>query len=269
MFLRVNNLNMFVDVRGSATNETILFIHGFPFDHSMWRHQMQAFSGAFRCIAPDLRGHGGTIQVDKAAGVHDVSMDRYADDLMALLDQPGGQHKVTVCGLSLGGYIAFALWRKYPDRIQRLILSDTKATPDNDAARSKRSAQAMQVSKDGVSSISNGMLDTLLHPDHRAGILRMEVRRMIESTAAQGVIDTLGALANRPDSTPTLATINVPTLLLVGDNDTTTPLSDAQWMQQHLAGSGPVTIISNAGHLSPLENPDQFNLTLSAFLKST
>lgn len=266
MYYAVGHLRMFVDERGIPNTQTILFVHGFPFDHSMWQRQMSAFSQAYHCIAPDLRGHGGTVETENPAGPVMVTMDLLADDLLALLDQLAPGRQVTLCGLSLGGYIAFALWRKQPGRFARLILADTKATPDSPEARARRQAQMQTVNEHGAKGISGGMLDGLLAPEHREDVIGMAVRRMIESTSSPHIIATLQALADRPDSTQTLATISVPTLIVVGESDKTTPLSDAQYMAERLPERTRLEVIPQAGHLSPLENPTAFNAILRDFL---
>ncbi len=268
MFIQVNDLHMFVEDRSASDEQTILFLHGFPFDHSMWHDQLQLFGTEYRCLAPDLRGHGGTTELGQPRPTDQVTLDLFADDVIALLDQVHPrQHKITVCGLSMGGYIAFALWRKIPQRIGRLILADTKATPDSPDAKARRSAQVQQVKVSGPQAISAGMLDTLLTEANRTNILGMEVRRMIESTSPQGIVNTLHALANRPDSTDTLAAIKVPVLVIVGAEDRLTTLQDAQYMLERLENKAPLAVISRAAHLSPLENPDAFNLAVSNFLR--
>ena len=268
MYLDLNNLRMFIAERSSASSSTLLFLHGFPLNHSMWRQQVQWFGASYHCLAPDLRGHGGTLDAGSPLTTDQVSIDLMADDLIAVLDQllPRGK-KVTVCGLSLGGYIAFALWRKAPQRFERLILADTKATPDTAEARERRAAQAELVRTNGPRAVSDGMLDVLLAPSNRDRAIGMEVRRMIKSSPSQGVINTLRALAQRPDSVPTLATINVPTLIVVGELDKLTPLSDAEAMYQQLPSHKTLTVIPAAGHLSPLENPDAFNRAMLGFLQ--
>jgi pimeloyl-ACP methyl ester carboxylesterase len=269
MFIQIGNLHMFVEDRSASDFETILFIHGFPFDHSMWRHQLYLLGTEFRCVAPDLRGHGGTRETGAPSTPEEFTIDLLADDLIALLDQIHPRDKkLTVCGLSIGGYIAFALWRKIPDRIRQLILADTKATPDTPDARARRQAQADKVKANGPAAISDGMLDTLLTPENRNSVIGMDVRRMIESTSSQGIVNTLHALANRPDSTDTLATITVPTLVVVGEQDKLTPVSDAQYIHERLHHAAPLAVIPHAGHVSPLENPDEFNRFLLDFLRA-
>jgi 3-oxoadipate enol-lactonase len=269
MFVQINDLRMFVEDRSSSDFETILFIHGFPFDHSMWRQQLYLLGTESRCIAPDLRGHGGTLDAHGPRPADQVTIELLAEDMIALLNalRPE-QQKITVCGLSMGGYIAFEMWRRIPERIGRLILADTKATPDSHEARARRQAQAENVKADGPRAISDGMLETLLTPENRSSAIGMEVRRMIESTSPQGIINALHALANRPDSTETLATISVPTLVVVGESDKLTPLSDAQAMHEQLRHKAPLAVIPKAGHLSPLENPDAFNRAVLDFLRA-
>jgi pimeloyl-ACP methyl ester carboxylesterase len=268
MFAQVNGLRMFAEDRSASDFETILFLHGFPFDHSMWRHQLFLLGTEFRCIAPDLRGHGGTLDIGEPRSPEQVTVDLLADDMIALLDvAKPRQDKITLCGLSLGGYIAFALWRKIPQRIGRLVLADTKATPDTPEAKARRQSQAEKVLADGPKAVSDGMLNTLLTPENLSTVIGMEVRRMIESTAARRMVNTLNALANRPDSTDTLASISVPTLVIVGEHDQVTPLSDAQYMHERLHHKAPLAIIPKAGHISPLENPDDFNRAILQFLK--
>ncbi len=267
MFVPVNDLSMFVEDRSAPDDQTILFLHGFPFDHSMWREQLQLFSSEYRCLAPDLRGHGGTVETGQPLSADQVTIDLLADDVIALLDQiHPRQHRITVCGLSMGGYIAFALWRKIPERIGRLILADTKATADTPEARARRLVQASQVNASGPQAISSGMLDNLLTERNRTGIIGMEVRTMIENTTPKGLVNTLHALAERPDSTDTLSTIKVPVLVVVGADDKLTTLQDAQYMLERVPNKAPLIIIPRAAHLSPLENPDSFNLAMSNFL---
>ena len=125
MYVDINGIRMFyMDRSKSDPTGTIVFIHGFPLNHSMWRHQLDYFGSTYRCIAPDLRGFGGSILSD-GAPKEAWSMDTFADDIIALMDKLGID-KAHVCGLSMGGYIAFAVWRKYRQRVQQLILADTR-----------------------------------------------------------------------------------------------------------------------------------------------
>ena len=265
MYSEVNGLNLFYEDRGDHEPEPILFLHGFPFDHSMWRHQLDFFSITQRCIAPDLRGHGGTTDIGKPLGPGEVSMELMADDVIALLDHLG-VGKVVVCGLSMGGYIAFALWRKYPERISRIVFADTKAAADTVEARQNRFNLAEQVKAKGAVAAADAMLPKLLAPDNLNTPIGLEVRRMIESTSPDHIINTLHALADRPDSADLLVNLTVPCLVVVGEHDAITPKVDADVIYQEADQAHNLAVIPGAGHLSPLENPDAFNRAVADFL---
>ncbi len=267
MFAQVNDLNIFYEERGDPQTGPILFLHGFPFDHSMWTHQMEAFSRAHRCIAPDLRGHGQTTRLSAsgASARPVVTIEQMADDVIGLLDHLG-LDQVTVCGLSMGGYIAFALWRKYAQRISRLILADTKAGADSDEARQNRFRLAELVKAKGASAAADAMLPRLFAPGNLSGPAARHIRQIIERTPPDQIADTLHALAARPDSTGLLDTITVPCLVVVGEHDGITPLSEAELMCRRAPLAGQPVVIPHAGHLSPLENPPAFNQAVATFL---
>lgn len=264
-YAEVNGLRMFFEDR-SSTDPTgvIVFVHGYPLNLSMWRYQLDYFSITHRCIAPDLRGFGGSKHLNQPLPADQWTMDVFADDIIALLDHLR-LDKAHICGLSMGGYIAFALWRKHPQRVRRLILADTKATADSDEARANRYKQAEMVKAKGATALADVMLPKLIAPDNLDKIGN-EVRYMIESTDVPTIIGTLHALAERPDSSTTLAEITVPTLIVVGEKDEITPLSDADFMRDYIDSSRGLAVIPNAGHMSPLENPDAFNEAVAKFM---
>ncbi len=267
MFAQVNDLNMFYEQRGERSWPTLVFLHGFPFDHSMWRHQLDAFGTTHCCIAPDLRGHGQTTRLNVAAGQVDarVSIEQMAQDVIALLDQLDAQ-QATVCGLSMGGYIAFALWRRHAARISRLILADTKAGPDTTTARENRFRLAELVRAKGARAAADAMLPRLFAPSHLNSPAAHEIRAIIERTSPDDIIRTLYALAERPDATSLLDSIHAPCLVIVGEHDAITPPADAELICRLAPGARPPVVIPNAGHLSPLENPAGFNQALADFL---
>ncbi len=267
MFAQVSDLNMFYEERGDRALHPLLFLHGFPFDHSMWRHQLDAFGETHYCMAPDLRGHGQTTRLNPAAsraGTR-VNIEQMADDVIALLDRLQAQ-QATVCGLSMGGYIAFALWRKHAQRISRLILADTKAGADTEETRKNRYRLAELVKAKGASAAADAMLPRLFAPGNLSAPVARQIRQIIERTPPDQIADTLGALASRPDSTSLLGTITVPCLVIVGEHDAVTPKADAELICRRAPGAHPLAVIPNAGHLSPLENPAAFNQAVAAFL---
>ena len=242
---------------------TLLLLHGFPHDHSLWSRQAGALETAFpdtRLLLPDLPGFG------RSTPPTDSTIDAYADAIVAMLDAVGAG-PVVVGGLSMGGYIAFALWRRHAARIRALVLMDTKATTDAPQARASRQELIDAVQRDGfgpsVPSLISAQLGRTTRERRPALVERVEV--MLRRAPQQGVLCAAAAMMNRVDSTPTLDTIAVPTLVIVGDEDVLTPLSDAITMSSAIRGSRLVTI-SGAGHLAPLEAPDVVNAAIAEFL---
>jgi pimeloyl-ACP methyl ester carboxylesterase len=253
----------------------LLLVHGFPLDRTMWTHQIDAFKSDHRLIVPDLRGHG---QSEAPRGPY--RMDQMADDLRALLAELEIE-QVVLAGLSMGGYIALAFWRIYPHLIRGLLLSDTRAAADTAEGRQNRYAMIEQVEAEGTESIVEGMLPKMLSPatlENEQKIV-LHTRRMMTNTPPAGVVGALQGMARRPDSTPTLATITVPTLILVGEDDAITPPAEAEAMRASIRAPRhgrtarhvpDVTLarIPDAGHLAPLENPAAVNQALRDFLAS-
>ena len=265
MVIRVNDLNVAYDDAGPAGTSVILFLHAFPLNRSMWKPQLDFFSRTHRCIAPDLRGHGETTYVGEPLGPGQVSMSLLAEDASALLVALNIA-QATVCGLSLGGYVSFALWRQSPGRISKLILADTKAAPDNAEQKANRMKQADLAKAEGMRPLADAMVPRLIAPQHEHTDLDAAVRQMIHGTRAAEVVPTLHALADRPDSQPTLATLHVPTLIVVGEQDALTPVKDAELMQKGIGPLSRLVAIPAAGHLSNLEQPAAFNEAVQRFL---
>lgn len=236
----------------------ILFIHGFPFSSAMWQPQIAALHGRYRVIAPDLRGFGAS---SVPSGPY--MMETFADDLAVLLDHLGIQ-RVVLCGLSMGGYVAFAFWRRYAYMVHGLILADTRAGADSEQARTGRMANIELVQNEGAAALADRQVPNLLAPTSSAAV-QAQVRSYIERTQPAGIVATLQGLAARPDSSDLLPQINVPTLILVGANDSITPPDEARSLQAAISGSRLVEIPA-AGHVTNLEQPDIFNAALSEFL---
>jgi 3-oxoadipate enol-lactonase len=244
--------------RDEGQGQPILFIHAFPLHSAIWEPQIAAFSQRHRVIAPDLRGLGASARGSGAA-----SLDQHADDMAALLDQLGLDN-VTVAGLSMGGYISFALWRRHRARIAALILADTRAGADSEEGKQGREKNARLAEEQGSGAIADQMLPKLLSANAPAA-LRDEVRQIIESNDRVGIAAALRAMAARPDSTPLLAAIDVPTLVIVGAEDALTPPSEAEAMFDAIPGCR-LANIPLAGHISNLEAPEAFNTAIDEFL---
>ena len=234
----------------------ILWIHGFPFASSIYEQQLAIRS--VRHVMPDLPGFGQS----RPQG-DDISIDGYARICIDMLDHRGIDRAV-IAGLSMGGYIAFAMARLAPQRMRGLILIDTRETADTDEARKGRYDSIEKVKKEGVRPIVASMLPKMLTP-HAPREMRDRVREIMSSSSPEGVTAALRAMATRPDSTPQLGKIDVPTLILVGEQDTITPPADAERMTAAIRGARLVRI-DGAAHLSNYEKATEVNRAVGAFV---
>jgi 3-oxoadipate enol-lactonase len=258
--LKVAGRELAYDVQGQGI--PLLLLHAFPLSRALWDPQWRVLSAEAQVIRFDARGFG-----ESPPGDGLLTMERIADDAAALLDQVGASRAV-LCGLSMGGYAAFAFARRHPTRLRALVLADTRAGADTPQGRTARAELAEKVKKRGPEAAAEAMLPKLLgatsqrdRPD-----LAQRVRELILANGARGICDGLAGLAARADSTPTLREIKVPTLVVVGEEDAITPRADAEAMQAGIPGSR-LEVIPRAGHLSSLENPAAFNAAVSALLR--
>ena len=246
-----------------AGDQVVLFVHGFPFDSSMWEPQLAALPDGWRGIAPDLTGFGGS-----AGAADDVySMDLFAGELISLLDDLGIERAV-VCGLSMGGYIAMAMWRLHPDRVRALVLCDTRAGADSEEARRGRGILAAKVEREGPQAVVDAMLPKLVSArtrDAKPDVVA-HLRQMMLGGPPKSIIRSLHGLAARPDSVHTLEGVTVPALVIVGAEDAITPPAESGLIHERVHGSRLVEI-ADAGHVGNLENPDAFNTALYGFLE--
>jgi YbgC/YbaW family acyl-CoA thioester hydrolase len=257
--LAVNGVSLAVEVRGDGP--AVLFIHGYPFDHTIWTHQVAALEGWCR-IAPDLRGMGQSDAPDLG-----YNMETYASDLVELLDLLGARDAVLV-GLSMGGYIAFEFLRRWRQRVRALVLLDTRAEADTPEARSGREAATATAREQGAEAIAEAMLPKVLGASSMAGApaLVERVRAMMAATPVAGIVGALGAMRDRPDSTSLLPELEgLPTLVIVGDEDEVTPPAQAKAMVDAIPGAN-LVVIRSAGHLAPLERPVETTDAILAFL---
>jgi pimeloyl-ACP methyl ester carboxylesterase len=229
----------------------------------MWQPQVDALKDRYRVVTIDLGGHGESDIVLW----HD-SLDDFAKQVIHLLDHLGIVQAVFV-GLSMGGYTLFSIYRQYADRVKAMVLADTRAQADSEEGKAGRHSMAELAFKDGASSIADIMLPKLLAPStiKQRPAVAEEVRQMILQTPTAGIVVDLVAMAARPDSTALLPTITCPTLVIVGEDDQATPVTESQFIADRISGSTLVTI-AGAGHLSNLEQPDAFTHALMTFLKN-
>ncbi|MEU7339227.1 alpha/beta hydrolase [Streptomyces sp. NPDC007074] len=244
------------DVAASAL--PLVLIHGHPFDRTMWAPQIAAFSAGRRVIAPDLRGYGASPVVP---GV--TLLSAFAEDVVALLDDLG----VTACvlaGLSMGGQIAMECYRLFPERIRALVLADTFPAAETPEGRRSRAATADRLLREGMAGYADEVLHRMVAPYADARVAD-RVHRMMTGTPVEGAAAALRGRALRPDYRDLLTRVGVPALVVVGADDTFTPVHDAEAMHAALPDST-LRVIASAAHLPNLERPEEFNEALAAFL---
>ncbi len=239
----------------------LVFIHGFPLSHAMWRHQRTEFRSRHRIVIPDLRGFGESKPATDA-----TSLDEHAEDLNAILDRLGIREPVTLCGLSMGGYIAFRFWEKFAPRVKALILCDTKSAADTREAAEGRLATAQKVLQSGAQVMADAMLPKLFAANVNPAVVE-QTKQVVLKTSPSTIAAALNALATRPDSTPLLKSITVPTLVIVGEHDVITKPEEMAQMAAAIPQAEFVRI-ADAGHMAPLEQPEAVNAAISKFLKS-
>lgn len=242
----------------------VVLIHAFPLTADMWRAQLQGAPDGWHLIAPDVRGFGGETPPPGAP----PTMDDMAGDVEALLDALEIERAV-IGGLSMGAYIVFALFRRAPERFSGMVLADTRAQADTPEGRQARRAMSELVRRDGPAAVADQMMPKLLgETTHRERPeVTAEVRRLILLNTAAGIDGAIHAMMTRPDSTPDLARVSVPTLVIAGAEDVLTPVADSELLHQSIARSQ-LVVLQGAGHLSCLETPDEFSIALGNFLAS-
>jgi 3-oxoadipate enol-lactonase len=258
---RINGISLAYSDKG--TGVPIVFLHAFPLNRTMWAQQEATVSEEFRVITIDLRGHG-----ESDAPLWHYTLDQAADDVRALLDHLSIQQAVFV-GLSMGGYILLAFYRKYAERVKGLVLADTRAQADTAEGKKGRFQMAQTAYKNGPAAIADIMIPKLLSPvtiQTRPEIVQ-NVRAMIESNQISGIAGDLMAMAERPDSVPLLKQIACPTQIVVGGLDQATPPSDAKLMAEQIPGAR-LALIPNAAHLANLEQPEAFNQIIASFVST-
>ncbi len=253
----------YLDTGGDGT--PVLLLHAFPFSSSMWEPQIEALSDRFRLIAPSLQGFGRS---DAPEDESTYSMDSYADQAAGVLDELGVD-RVVLTGLSIGGYIGFAFWRRHRDKVAALVLADTRAEADPPEGVEKRTKHQQIVREEGKGKLIEVLVGALLgEPSlQKKPDVVERVRELMTENPPEGFIGALEAMKKRPDSTGELTGIDVPTLVIVGENDGVTPPDAARKIHEHVGGSR-LVVIPESGHLSSLEAPEAFNGALAEFLNN-
>ncbi len=260
MIANLGSIRLGYDESGRGNGFPVIFLHGFPHHRGLWTPQLSSLSSQARCIALDLRGFG------ESSVAPPYTMDQYADDVAAFMDALRIDRAV-ICGLSMGGYVAFAMWRRHRSRIHSLVLADTKASADSDEGREKRREMAQLARERGTSAVADATIPGMVgkHTRETSPQVVDLVYRILAKAPVAGVVGALEAMREREDSTSTLATIDVLTLIIVGEEDVLTPVSDAEVMHRAIYGSR-LRVLARAGHVSNVERPAAFNIVLSEFL---
>jgi 3-oxoadipate enol-lactonase len=241
----------------------VVLLHPFPANHEFWLPVAEPLSARYRIILPDLRGHG-----ESAVGQGPATMDKHAADLARVMDDahaPGA----AIVGVSIGGYILFEFWRRHRARVRALGLSNTKAPADRPEDRTARLQSANEVLDRGTEPFLQSMVSRVLakstqesHPD-----LVNRALGMMRKMSPEDIAEVQRGIAARPDSVDTLKTVNVPTLLVTGDEDLSTGVNEAELMRQHIAGSQ-LRVIPKGGHYAAWEQPEEATRLLRQFLDS-
>jgi len=251
--------DIFYEVLGSGP--PVVLLHPFPANHNLWTPAAQALTTRHRIILPDLRGHG-----ESGVGDGPATMEKHAADIARVLDHEEVRRAAFV-GVSIGGYALFEFWRKYRARVDALVLCNTKAQADTPEARAVRLQAATFVLERGTELFFGSMIPKLMgkttrdtRPDLVEGALRM-----MRTMSPEDVAMVQRGMAERQDSVETLKTINVPTMLVTGDEDILTGVGEAELMRQNISGSE-IKLIAKAGHYSPWEQPEEVGKLLRQFL---
>jgi len=250
---------VFAEEQGSGP--ALVLLHPFPANHKFWYPVLPQLTQRYRVVLPDLRGSG-----ESTAGEGPATMAKHAADINRICDA-AHVGKAVFIGVSIGGYVLFEVWRKHAARVAGLVLCDTRATPDTPEGRAARMKSIPEVQSHGPAAFVAGMAPKLLGETtrkNRPDVARAALAILNESTVP-GISALQSGMGERPDSMPTLKTINVPTLVMVGEEDTLTPPADAEQIHQGIAGSKLVRVPA-AGHFSPFEQPEFVGKALRSFL---
>jgi 3-oxoadipate enol-lactonase len=257
--LRSSDAEIVYEVRGNGP--PVILLHPFPSDHEFWNPVAAALESRYRLILPDLRGHGAS-----EIGEGPALMQKHALDLARVLDA-AGIGKAAFVGCSIGGYILFEFWRRFRARVTSLALCDTRPQADTVEARANRLKTAATVLEQGTEPFIEAMIPKLMgrttvetRPDLVEG-----ARAMMRKMSAEDINLVLRGMAERPDSVADLKTINVPAVIVIGEEDVLSTVADGELMRQNIAGSQ-LKVIPKAGHYAPWERAEAVGMALRQFL---
>jgi 3-oxoadipate enol-lactonase len=254
---RSSDALLFYEIAGDGP--PLILLHPFPQNHNFWARTAERLSTRYRLIMPDVRGHG-----DSEAGAAPATMEKMAADL-ALLCREERIATGYFVGVSIGCYVLFEFWRRHREHVSALVLANTRAAAETPEGRANRLASAEKVLQEGTAGFIAEMLPKLMSPvtlNNRPDIVDL-ARQMMQKMSPQDIAAVQRGMADRPDSIPTLKTINVPTLIIAGEDDSI-PRAEFELMHQQISGSR-LKVIPRAGHYAALEQPEEFAALLRSF----
>ena len=267
MHVKVANLaDRSVRYLDAGSGHVVVLLHAFPLSADQWLPQLHRVPPGWRAIAPDLRGFRGSRSALSFIGPGPVTMETYAEDVLTLMSHLGVE-RAAVVGLSMGGYVAFAMARRSPGRLVGLVLANTRSDADSPDAGASRDRLIALTERDGTAALAQDMLPKLLGSTSRQEQPDLEevVRGLVEANDGEAMISALRAMKARPDSRPLLSTLDCPALIVTGEEDALIPAQEASAMRQAIP-NGTHVVVPRAGHLTNLESPGAFNSALARFL---
>lgn len=253
---------LLVFTEGNPLNKPLIFIHGFPYDHSMWDKQVDYFKQKYFCITYDIRGLG-----QSPSGNGQFTMEMFVDDLEAIINELKLDNPV-LCGLSMGGYISLRALARFEDKFSAVILCDTRSEADDNAGRLKRSGAIKRISDEGLGGYAKDFISTCFGDEFKKN-KKEEFENIIERSSAFNPVGVKGcqlAMLSRTDTTDYLQKIKIPSLIICGEHDALTPPAVMKTMADKISGSTFI-VIKNSGHMSPIEQPDKVNVFINDFLE--
>jgi 3-oxoadipate enol-lactonase len=254
-------IGLSVFLEGNSKNKPIVFIHGFPYDHTMWKAQIEKLSEKYFCVSYDIRGLG-----ESPVGDGQYTMESFVDDLEAIIDQLK-LDKPTLCGLSMGGYIGLRALERFDEKFSAVILCDTRADADGNEGKIKRAAAIKRINTEGLASFAKDFITNCFGDDYKQNNKDDFEKQIVNSSSFDpiGVKGSLIAMLGRNDTTEYLSKIKIPALVICGEFDSLTPPAVMKPMAEKINGAGFV-VIKNSGHMSPIENPKEVNEAITKFL---
>ncbi len=255
----INELSVFL--AGNSSNKSIIFVHGFPYDHTMWKAQVDVLSKKYFCVSYDIRGLGES-PVDDGQ----YTMEAFVDDLETIIDQLK-LDKPILCGLSMGGYIGLRALERFQDKFSAAILCDTRSEADNNEGKLKRAAAIKRINAEGLAPFAKDFITNCYGEYYKQKHKDEFEKRIAKSSTFNpvGVKGSLLAMLGRTDTTEYLSKIKIPVLVICGEHDALTPPLVMQSLSEKIKAAE-FEIIKNSGHMSPIENPEEVNSAIKKFL---